>query len=932
MQSKFVLLLIFCFSAIPSAFNQITIKGRVIDSISEGPLAGVRVRLKANSRMILTDREGFFSMAVELKQTNTMRYELKGFATKEIEFKDAQGKQMLDLGTIKMLAKYKNNMNEAMIEMSDEGFDADNFDINNISGLLSSRKDVFSRTTAFDFSSNFFRRRFLGSEQGLVMLNGVRLNKVLSGRPEWSNWGGLNDALRRQEVFREMRPTDYALGGMAKSINMLSSSMIQRKGMKVSIAAANKNYSHRSMITYASGLFKEKWSFMLSASLRNAASGFRQGTNYQANSFLISIDRNMGQKHHFNLSYIFAQNQRGKSSPLTDEVFELKDNSYNSYWGYQSGKKRNSRVKKILEPILQLNYYFKPNPLWSFDAHVTYQKGKISSSRLDFSGTSLLGNFYTTVGGGSNPDATYYQKLPSYFLRSSTNTDYSKAFLAEKEFKNKGQIDWNSLYEANLNQPEGRNSIYALYEDVEESENISFQSSFSTTLNTNFKLSGSFFLRSFKAQNYAFMTDLLGGTGYLDIDSFSDDLHVAQNNLAYPNRIVGENERFRYNYELGSLEFRTHAAMHYMSKKSEAYCGIEISSQNYQRNGLYENGRNPGSLSFGESKPIHFFNKRIKMGYSYRISGRHIVSINVNHLEDTPVLKDIFTNVRESNNLVPGLRNKISSGFDINYTWRHPVFYASLSGYYVNISDATNLSFYYADGLIGLENNERSAYVQEVLTGIDKLHSGVEFALEAKVYSGVKLKAVGALGYAVYTSDPNLYLSSNSIDHSLNLGPARLRNYFSSSGPQNAFSAGFEYSSPKYWWLSASVNVFENSFISVAPISRTKNFYLDTDGLLMGEVDPEKAQMLLKQESLDAYWTLNLVGGKSWKIKNFYLGFFVSINNLLNSVYKTGGFEQSRNANYWSLLEDKIREKPLFGPKYWFSYGSTFFTSIYIRL
>jgi hypothetical protein len=76
---------------------------------------------------------------------------------------------------------------------------------------------------------------------------------------------------------------------------------------------------------------------------------------------------------------------------------------------------------------------------------------------------------------------------------------------------------------------------------------------------------------------------------------------------------------------------------------------------------------------------------------------------------------------------------------------------------------------------------------------------------------------------------------------------------------------------------------------------------------------------------------LNATGGKSWKIKKQYVGFFVSFQNLLNTTYKTGGFEQGRNANYTLAIEDANRTTPLFSPKYWWGRGPTFFSSIYYR-
>ena len=40
-------------------------------------------------------------------------------------------------------------------------------------------------------------------------------------------------------------------------------------------------------------------------------------------------------------------------------------------------------------------------------------------------------------------------------------------------------------------------------------------------------------------------------------------------------------------------------------------------------------------------------------------------------------------------------------------------------------------------------------------------------------------------------------------------------------------------------------------------------------------------------------------------------GFFIGINNVLSEVFKTGGFEQSRNANYPELKQDKELEKSI---------------------
>ncbi len=62
-----------------------------------------------------------------------------------------------------------------------------------------------------------------------------------------------------------------------------------------------------------------------------------------------------------------------------------------------------------------------------------------------------------TLGGGTNPDPTYYQKLPSYYLRFADNPNYEAAYLAQQDFKEDGQLDWQQLYNAN-----NRGRLYSL--------------------------------------------------------------------------------------------------------------------------------------------------------------------------------------------------------------------------------------------------------------------------------------------------------------------------------------------------------------------------------------------------------------------------------------------------------------------------------------
>ena len=57
---------------------------------------------------------------------------------------------------------------------------------------------------------------------------------------------------------------------------------------------------------------------------------------------------------------------------------------------------------------------------------------------------------------------------------------------------------------------------------------------------------------------------------------------------------------------------------------------------------------------------------------------------------------------------------------------------------------------------------------------------------------------------------------------------------------------------------------------------------------------------------------------------------FASINNVFDAVFRTGGYEQSRNGNFGQLQQDNLSGNPSFAPKYWYGYGRTYFINFAI--
>jgi len=807
------------------------------------------------------------------------------------------------------------------ISLSDDELNDDTSASDNISGLLNSSMDVFYRTAAYEFSPSFFKVRGLDSDNANVLINGINMNKMYNGRPQWSNWGGLNDVLRNQELSNGISASIYNFGGILGSSNINIRASEYSQGGRITYSSSNRSYTNRLMATYSSGLNDKGWAYSISMGRRWGNEGYQDASFYDSNSLFVSVEKILNNKHSFNLAAVYAPNRRGKSSPNTQEVYDLQDTRYNEYWGWHDGEKRNSRVKRVVEPIVIFNHYWTIDTSSSLQTNLGFQFGELGNSRLDY-------------GGGANPSPAYYQGLPSYFLADNDGPDYEGAYLAQENFVNNGQIDWNRIYDANLtNNIANVNAAYVLYEDRSDDTQITINSIYTNEFNENISFSSSLNYRKLISDNFAEITDMFGSrTGYLNVDSF-DNL---QYDLQHPNLVVGNGDVFKYNYTIHADELTAYSKVLFKYDKLDIFLAGSYTNTQYQREGLYDNEANTGN-SLGMGDKISFTGYGLKTGLTYKMSGKHIFEFNSAYLQKAPSIRNTFTNSRANHNVVGsdanGLinNNPISEekimAFDANYIFRSSVINGRLTGFYTTIKDANEISFYYADGVIGFEDTRE--FIQEILQGIDKKYFGLELGIEAQIISSVKLKGAASIGQYTYENNPYLYLGAD--NNTVPIGSSNLKNYKLAGGPQRAYSVGFEYRDPNYWWMGLTTNFFTNTYVDISPLTRSQNFYLAQDGLPFSDYNSNIARDLLKQEKFDDYMVVNLIGGKSWKIDDYYVGFFASINNILNQKYKTGGFEQGRNANYHELLEDVNNPKRVFGPKYWYGRGTNYFLNLYFR-
>lgn len=917
---KLVLSLLFLFQAVfVMAQNQSTVKGKVVDSKSQSPLGSVKVMIQSNEQFVTTNSLGEFQISGISVGNQILVISVDGYNTQNFPIEVAAN-QTLDVGLLFLDEDITSEQQLSLVTITENDLGDDNSGSESTAGLLQSSRDAYQQAAAFNWGQARFRMRGLDNEYGVTMINGISMNKIYDGRPQWSNWGGLNDATRNQEFTLGSAPSDFTFGGILGTQEINTRASLYRKGTRISMAGTNTNYSWRSMVTHNSGLMDNGWAYSISGSRRWAQEGYFEGTDYGANSFFASVEKRINKKHSLNFTAIYAQNTRGKSSPNTDEVNNLKGIKYNSYWGWQDGKKRNSRDKDVEEPILMLSHYWKISDKTTLNTNVAYQTGSIGNSRID----------YQTA---NSPDPTYYKNLPSYF---SNLGDIAGANAAQNYFLNNSQINWNAMYYANQNSSVNTGkSVYALYEDRTDDKQITANSILFSDLSDNVKLNAGASFKKLKSHNFQNMLDLLGGQYFSDVDPFySGD--QTQSDLNNPNRQIKVGDEYGYNYNLNAVVADAFTQFKFTYKKVDFYLAQSFSRTQYQREGLYRNGIY-ANTSFGKGSKQIFENFGFKGGLTYKITGQHLLDFNGVYMTKAPNMRNTFANARINNNITPELNSETIASLDASYVVRTPKFKARVTGFASRVQNATEISFFYAEGIGEDDNGDVDSFISELLTGIEKRNFGAEIGLEYQFTSTIKGTVAASYGQYLYGNNPNLKINDDAqatltnTQPVVDFGKAYLKNYRLPGMPQTAASLGLEYRDPNFWWVGANINYLADSYLDVSNITRTDNFSLNSIGISYPGATEAAVRQALKQEKFANFNLLNLTGGKSWRIDTTTIGFFASINNVLDTTYKTGGFEQSRKATFPDLQSDNANGTPSFGPKYFYGYGRTYFLNVYVN-
>ena len=922
---KVLLVIAAIFITTSSIFAQTRAIGVVKIADSSTPLPGVTITLLQQNISTKTNASGEFQLTYLKAGPEELSISRSGYLPiiKQVLLKENETN---DFGTILLKVDIQEEARQdVVLQLNESDFSEDEGRATqNVSSSLS-RGDVYLSQTSFSFSPMRFRLRGYEQEYESTYINGVPFNSLDRGGFNFSSLGGLNDAMRNKDVAVGLDANSFSYGNLGSNTNIINRASSFAAGTKASVAYSNRAYKLRGQATYATGILPSGWAFTVSGLFRWADEGIAEGTFYNSAGYFLAAEKVFNPRHSLSLVTYGAPTQRAQQGAATQEVYDLTGSIYyNSYWGYQDGKKRNSRVVKSFDPTAILTHDFKINEKQRLRTGLAYHYSMYSNSAVDFY-------------NAPDPRPDYYRYLPSYQTDPTLREQIANDWKFEDIQKynpygginyhkrtpvnaNVSQLNWEAMYQANY-----RNNVenpdasakYAVERRHNDLMETVFNSLYTNQLSSRLKLTAGVEGKYAKDINYKTMEDLLGAKQWIDIDQFAErdfpaNPDIVQNDMNNPNKVIHKGDVFGYKYDINIYHASAFVQNQWNFSQLDLYYAGKLTYTQFSRYGYMKNGRAPED-SYGQGKVWWFVDPSLKTGATYKINGRNRLSFNVLAETRAPLSNDAFVSERVKNTLIPNLESRKILSYDLNYSFLFPVVRGRVSVFQTHMNGTTEKLGYYDD--------ELQTFINHALTKSNKVYRGVEAGMSVKLNTHFTVSAAGTYADYRYTNNA---VGIKSFENGSNPDVTEVvltKDLKINSGPQLASNITLDYFHQKMWFADITLNYFDNNYLDYAP----NRFTVSN---MAKYTTPEALAALGTQEKLQGGFMLDASIGKLIYLKNKKsLNFNLSLSNILNNTSMiTGGYQQARLPILNNALDMSNLDK--FPNKYYYAWGFNLFLNI----
>ncbi|MEI8087697.1 MAG: TonB-dependent receptor, partial [Paludibacter sp.] len=484
------------------------------------------------------------------------------------------------------------------------------------------------------------------------------------------------------------------------------------KGGSISYGIGNDGYA-KVGFAVSTGLTKDNWAITLLGS-KTTSNGYIQGTEYEAYSYFINISKKISDSQQLSFTAFSApqwHNQRNNSDKLLESEWAKQPlgSKYNASYGYDmNGQRKQSSYNYYNKPQISLNHS------WTID-----EKSSLSTAA------------YLSLGNGGGWGG---QGLTS---TDRTNWYGSTGGIPNQMFRSAdGTFDYGAIY--TLNKPkEGvpyNGSSMVMSNAINKHVWVGALSTFNTKLTQDIDFYGGLDLRYYKGTHTNVLTDLYGGSFFIDKTSLPNSTKKL---------VVGDIVYRDYDSYVASEGLFGQAE--YNKNGLSAFVSLSASNtSNWRYDRFYY------TADQALSKTVNFLGYSAKGGANYNINSNHNVFANIGIISRAPFFSGgAFLQSTTSNLVNPNAVNEKAFSAELGYGFKSKYFTANLNVYRTNWIDKTLIR--------AINANSQSSLVVN-MQGVNALHQGIELDFVSKPVKDLEITGMVSLGDWTWQNNATGYL------------------------------------------------------------------------------------------------------------------------------------------------------------------------------
>lgn len=749
MRSLNKILLLFIFVLFTGfAYAQTDVSGTVTSENDGEGIPGVTVLVKGTTEGIITDLDGKYKITVP-EGSNTLTFSYIGYETKEAVVSGevlnitlvAKSSELDEIVVVGVADIVKDRQTPIAVSTMMASEIQERIGTKELPEVLNFMPSVYATKQGGGFGDSRINVRGFDSFNTAVMINGMPVNDMESGKVYWSNWAGLADVTSAIQVQRGLGSSKLAISSIGGTINVLTNTSNMKKGGSVAATYGNDNYMKFSA-AYNTGLLDNGFSASFLVS-RFSGNGYADGTEGQGYTWFLSTGYKINKKHNLMFTATGApqwHNQRYYAPSLGDYIKYGEGDGepnikYNSDWGYLNGEVFTMRRNFYHKPVASLN--------WEWDIN--------NSSSLS---TVLYGSWGR---GGGTGDIGSINGSPLY---------YGQFKDANGLYRFDDMVTWNkggTVADFGVDRTPGdltndRHDGASRRASMNSHDWYGVISNYHNDLNENLSVDFGVDLRTYSGYHYRVLNDVLGATDYIDNrDRNNPDrtLVTSQFVEANPNwnpfiDIKGQ-EKIEY-YNQGNVRWGgVFGQVEYKTDQYSAFLQGGASNQQFQRVDYFNLPRDVDGDGLDEpqiSDWTSLMGGNIKGGFNYKINKQNNIFINSGYYAKQPLFNSVFPNYTD-NNTNEDLVNEKILGLEAGYGFITSNYKLKINLYRTSWKDRFATIKSYLD--INGDGNTVSTIGR--VQGIEEIHSGVEFEGSARFFGKLKVYGMVSVGDWKYASD-----------------------------------------------------------------------------------------------------------------------------------------------------------------------------------